>query len=330
MVPILFEHAPSAKKPSKDATADQLAHYRECFKQQRLNMKALEEMERLRAVCPPDRRLIFCGDGSYTNALIIKNMPERCTYIGRIRKDAKFHHLPEITKGRKANGRPRRFGLEALTPEELRTDESRPWQTVRAFAAGKSHDIRVKTMDQLLWRKSGTKHIVRAVVIAPLGYRLRKGSKLLYRQPAFLLCTDPELDLAQLVQYYLWRWGIEVNFREEKTLLGAGDAQIRTPQSNRSLPTMVVAAYSLLWLAALRMHKRGDLPVGIATPKWRAKSKENQSLPSSGDLLRTLRSEIWARSIRPGTFYHFMTNSTADKKPQKLSPSLPGTLLSAA
>jgi len=102
------------------------------------------------------------------------------------------------------------------------------------------------------------------VAIAPLGYRLRKGSKLLYRQPAFLLCTDPELDLAQLIEYYLWRWGIEVNFREEKSLLGAGDAQIRTPQSNRSLPTMVVAAYSLLWLAALRMHKRDDLPIGIA------------------------------------------------------------------
>ena len=76
MVPILFEHAPSAKKPPKDASTDQLTQYRECLKQQRLNMKALEEMKRLRESCPPDRRLIFCGDGSYTNALIIKGMPE--------------------------------------------------------------------------------------------------------------------------------------------------------------------------------------------------------------------------------------------------------------
>jgi IS4 transposase len=122
-----------------------------------------------------------------------------------------------------------------------------------AFAAGKSHDFRVKTLEQVLWRKSGTRVAARVVVIAPLGYRRRKGSKLLYRAPAFLLCTDPELDLAKLVQYYLWRWGIEVNFREEKQLLGAGDAQVRTAQSNRGVPAMVVGAYSLLWLAALRM-----------------------------------------------------------------------------
>ena len=182
----------------------------------------------------------------------------------------------------------------------------------------------------MLWRKSGTQNTVRAVVIAPLGYRLRKGSKLLYRQPAFLLCTDPELNLQQLVQYYLWRWGIEVNFREEKSLLGAGDAMVRTEPSNLSLPAMVVAAYSMLWLAALRMHGRGDLPTGIRPPKWRAKSKEGQTLPSTGDLLRTLRGEIWARAIRPGTFYDFMTDSAADKKSQKPSPSLPSALLSAA
>lgn len=330
MIPILFQHTPTTKKPPKGATSEQLTQYQESLKQQRLNLKALEQMERLRKACPPERRLIFCGDGSYTNGLVIKNLPENCIYIGRIRKDAKFCHLPEMPKAAKANGRPRRFGSKAPTPEELRTDESHLWQTVHAFATGNSHQIRIKTMDRLLWRKSGTRHIVRVVVIAPLGYRLRKGSKLLYRQPAFLLCTDPELDLAQLVQYYLWRWGIEVNFREEKTLLGVGDAQIRTPESNRTLPAVVVATYSLLWLAALRMYNRGQLPVGIAPPKWRAKSKEGHSLPSTGDLLRTLRGEIWARVIRPGTFYNFMTDCPADRKSQKLSPSLPGALLCAA
>jgi hypothetical protein len=27
---------------------------------------------------------------------------------------------------------------------------------------------------------------------------------------------------------YLWRWEIEVNFREEKTLIGCGQSQVRT------------------------------------------------------------------------------------------------------
>jgi hypothetical protein len=44
------------------------------------------------------------------------------------------------------------------------------------------------------------------------GYRLREGSKLLYRQPAFLICTDSTLSVQHLLQSYLWRWDIEVNF----------------------------------------------------------------------------------------------------------------------
>jgi hypothetical protein len=45
---------------------------------------------------------------------------------------------------------------------------------------------------------------------------------LLYRQPAYLLCTDPQMALQEFLQLFLWRWDIEVNFRNEKTLLGVG------------------------------------------------------------------------------------------------------------
>ncbi|MDR2051685.1 MAG: hypothetical protein LBQ63_07950, partial [Deltaproteobacteria bacterium] len=38
-----------------------------------------------------------------------------------------------------------------------------------------------------------------------------------YRNPAYLLCTDPDLPVERLLQAYLWRWEIELNFRDEKT-----------------------------------------------------------------------------------------------------------------
>ena len=47
-------------------------------------------------------------------------------------------------------------------------------------------------MRNVYWRKAGPDMPLLLVVIKPLGYRLRKGSKLLYRQPAFLICTDPQ------------------------------------------------------------------------------------------------------------------------------------------
>ena len=330
MVPVVFRHSPSAPKISKEADAQARTEHRESQRQMNLNAYALREMERLRQSVPAQRPVIYCGDGSYTNANIVGKLPENCAYIGRLRKDAKLHFLPEKTPGKTA-GRPLRYGQPAPTPEELRIDDKIPWQEVSAFAAGKTHLFRIKTLDQVLWRKSGTRHIVRIVVIAPLSYRLRKAGRLLYRKPAFLLCTDPSLSIEQVLQYYLWRWGIEVNFREEKTLLGAGEAHVRTAPSNRHLPAVVVASYALLWIAALRLHRRGDLPPGILPPKWRPRKLSDPcALPSTGDLLRTLRYESWSHSIRPASFYHFMHPPSPNTKSHLSTPSLPGALLYAA
>jgi len=87
-------------------------------------------MERLRKATPPQRHVIFCGDGSYTNAVIIKNLPQHCTYIGRIRKDAKFHYLPEAApQGGKLNGRP--AALANLRPPRSTVHRRRqPWQRI--------------------------------------------------------------------------------------------------------------------------------------------------------------------------------------------------------
>jgi hypothetical protein len=169
------------------------------------------------------------------------------------------------------------------------------------------------------------------VVIAPVGYRLRKGSRLLYRQPAFLICTDPDLSLEELVQYYLWRWGIEVNFHDEKTLIGTGEAQVRTPQSNQIQPAVTVAAYSFLWLAALQLAESGDPPAQLLPPKWRQpKPGGVAAAMSTGDLLRALRCELWADQLSPESFSHFTSPSPDDLNAQKPTPSLAPALFAAA
>ena len=52
--------------------------------------------------------------------------------------------------------------------------------------------------------------------------RLRQGGGLLYRQPAYLICTHPDQPVQELLQSYLWRWDIEVNHRDEKQIIGRG------------------------------------------------------------------------------------------------------------
>ena len=323
-----FLHAPTPVKPPKTATPEQHKSYREALKQQNLNRQTLKRLEILRRETPAARHLIIAGDGSFTNKTIVRGIPEDSTYIGRGRKDMVVHYPPEAVAG--ANGRPRRYGALAPTPEQLRQDQSVPWQNVAAFAAGKRHDFRIKTMGPVLWRKAGADRLIRVVVIAPLGYRLRNGSRMLYRQPAYLICTDPDMPLEKFLQCYLWRWGIEVNFREEKTLIGTGQAHVGTPASNQHLPAVTVAAYAMLWTVTLQALAKGADLQGLHPPKWRRARAHDGNLPSTGDLLRLLRYETWAGALRPGTFYHFVTKAAPDTKSQKPKPDLPATLFAVA
>ncbi|MGH7956106.1 MAG: IS701 family transposase [Opitutaceae bacterium] len=329
MIPVDFTHAPTPPKPGKRASAAEKKQYKEQQKQQRLNAVALARIAHLRQTLPAARKLVVAGDGSYTNATILKGLPANTVYIGRIRKDAVLHARPGPPP---ATGRPPAYGAQLPTPEELRTDDTIPWQAIDAFAAGKRHSFKVKTLaPPALWRKSGAACALRVVVIAPVGYRLRQGSRVLYRQPAFLVCTDPDKPLEEVVQEYLWRWGIEVNFRDEKTLIGTGEAHVRAPASNRTQPAVTVAAYALLWIAALKLIGAGQAPPHLQPPKWR-RAGADRAAPalSTADLLRALRSELWATQLSPESFSHFTSPASPDTNDEKLIPSLAHAILSAA
>ena len=217
------------------------------------------------------RLLIVAFDGGYTNSTVLKQLPPRTIAIGRLRKDAKLYRTPEPAPG-KSTGRPRRYGARAPTPEQLRTDATTPWQTITFAHSGVPHALRFKRIPNLLWRAAGVDQLLQLIVIAPLAYRLRKGAKLLYRDPAFLLCTDPQLDPRQVIESYFQRWDIEVNFRDEKTLLGVGQAQVRNAVSVQSAPALAVAAYSLLLVSGQLAF--GDSRDGLLPPpKWAAASQ---------------------------------------------------------
>src|SRR5262249_29276455 len=266
------------------------------------------------------RRTILLSDARFTTHRFMSGLPSDATLIGRIRKDAKLFYPPTEQP---AVGRRRCYGEPAPTPEQIRQDETRAWQQIRVHAAGADHVCRVKVVDPLLWQPAGAHRFLRLVVIAPLAYRPRKGSRIRYRDPAFLICTDPTLPVEQIVQYYFWRWDIEVNFRDEKTLLGVGQAQVHHANSCQSVPAFQVAAYSMLLLAAGRIHDSDLLPL----PKWRARLKPERV--STQRLLQSLRFEVWGRGLGVGNFTGFSCNSTPAENPEKLLGSLPSAVLYA-
>jgi len=323
LVPIDFVPAPTPTKPRKGADAAAWAAYAAAAKQANIVALAQRRLAQLRTAVPANRSLHVVGDGRYSNRTLLRQLPTDTVYIGRIRKDSALFAPPPAQP---ATGRKRIYGDKALTPEQLRQAQDQPWQTVKAYACGKTHEFKVKVLADVRSPLCGSQS-VQVVVIAPLGYRLRQGSKLLYRQPAYLLCTDASLALAQLLQEYLWRWDIEVNFREEKTLLGVGQAQVRTAAAVANVPALAVGSYALLHLAALAAYGDTGQPQEVPLPQWRRNHPPARA--TTARLINQLRYELWADALRPESLAGFTASTGPDVKPEKLSPHLASTIFYA-
>jgi hypothetical protein len=318
LAPIAFLHSPTPQKPKRSAAAEQLAQYRLDARNSRLSLRAAQQMIQLRQSLDLDdggkqRTLLLAFDGGYTNSTVLKQIPPHTTCIGRIRKDARLCFIPDPAL-MKARGRRLRYGAAAPTPEQLRADDSEPWQTMTFTHSAVAHQLRYKRRQNMMWRTAGVEQILQLVIIAPLAYRPRKGSKLLYRDPAYLICTDPELDPRQIIEAYFQRWDIEVNFRDEKTLLGVGQAQVRAEMSVESAPALTVASYGMLLVAAQRAFGNSDDGL-LPQPKWAAASKGART--STQQMIHQLRAEVWGRGLGIESFSGFASNLTSDSKPEK-------------
>jgi hypothetical protein len=328
MVPIDFQHAVLPAKPSAKATSVELEAYEQERAKRNLNKVAAGRLARLRQQMDQNgqsqRRLITGVDGRFTNSTLFGAVPERTVLVGRLRKDTVLYHLPQAQPPK---GRKRKYGELAPKPEQLLKDAAIPWQPVTGQAGGQSHQFQVKLLGPVVMRMNGGAMPVRVMVIKPLGYRLKIGGKLLYRQPAFLVCTDPDLPVAEFLQDYLWRWDIEVNFRDEKTILKIGQAQVRTESSTQKAPALGVAAYSLLLLAATEACGKSGAPDRQQQPRWHQRKPGQRA--TTNELINQLRIDLWAPALRPGYFSDFITSTPADQMSEKY-PASPAAAMFAS
>ena len=329
-VPIDFVHAPTPIKPKRNASVSERSRYRRECRARSVSQQGVERLHKLRNKMSNDglahRSLRVSVDGSYTNKTVLKQLPKQTTLIGRIRRDARLHPLPD-PKRDGTMGRTRLYGDQNITPESVRQDSAIPWRSTRVYAAGTVHTMRYKTVVPLLWRSAGADRPFRLIVIAPLAYRPSLRSRILYRRPAFLICTDPDLDPEKVIKTYLSRWDIEVNIRDEKQLLGLDEAQVRNPSSACTAPQFAVAAYAILLLAAARAFGVNGIPSALPPPKWRAGKTKPRA--STSDLINCLRFELWGQAISNLSFSHFEDQTTPTTKPQKLRPSLASSVFYA-
>lgn len=284
-LPIRFQEASRVKRPGRKGSAEEWRCYREAIRKYNLSQQFVAMMQDLRlalnAAGASLKILIMACDGSFCNRTVFAASVEKTEVIARARKDAVLCFRAPV-------GSRRFYDTHKFSPEDVRQNDSVPWQTTKIFYGGKRRRVRYKTASEVYWQGGARRRPLRLLVVAPTPYRKRKSSKLYYRQPAFLLTTDLKAHPHTLLQIYFDRWQIEVNHREEKDTLGVGQAQLWNEVSVPKQPVLAVASYSALLLASLKAFGAERGAAYAPLPKWRRNAKR----PSCLDLIALLRKEM--------------------------------------
>jgi hypothetical protein len=315
-LPIAFEEVSVVKRPrrklpkrktGKGKRTEPLSPLEQEWKQYRAAQKAhnlstrfVDLMRRLRTTfnaCGAAKKILLLAvDGSFCNRTVFTTVVEGVELIARARKDIKLCFRAEA-------GSRRFYGIQKLTPEQVRLDDSRAWKTTKIFYGGKRRKVEYKEVCGIFWQGGARQRPLRLLVVRPTRYRKRLSGRYYYRQPAYLLTTVVHGTVRQLLQIYFDRWQIEVNHREEKDTLGVGQAQLWNVTSVPKQPAFAVASYSALLLASLQAFGAERGSAYAALPKWRRRAAR----PSALDLIALLRKEM---TENPDMVAHLGLNPT--------------------
>jgi hypothetical protein len=291
--PVASRVVPPVKKPGNKATEQEVSVWKEEKKQRNLNTAALEMCAALRIKYDKagfaHARLLVVADGSYCNGTMLKPELDRTDILARCRKDARLCRAA-------APGSRKKYDHDtAFTPEEIRKSSDHKWIRIRVFYGGKWRKIQVKVVRDIRWQKGGGLTPLTLIVIKPREYRTSSKSKTYYKVPAYLLTTATDICLTYAVRAYFGRGGIEDNFRDEKSIVGVNEAQVRCPQSARRYIPFATAVYSLMLLTSFMELGPTRTDDYHRQPRWRTRE---QARPTARDIIKLLEAH---RARQPAT-----------------------------
>lgn len=229
----------------------------------------------------PERRLIVLGDGAYAGAALSPQaLPENVTLIVRARRDLRLH-APPPPRRRGQKGRPRAKG-ERLPSLRERAAAGGRWRRLAIDAYGRRREAEV--LEQRgLWHRAWGGTRVKAVALRDR--READGIDMV------VLCSDPRLSSARILELYALRWSIEVAFRDAKEELGAGEAQnrVRTAVERTAPFTFLCLTLAVTWYAL-----SGQADEDVERHRRRAPWDRAKRCPSVGDMLVALRRTVIA------------------------------------
>ena len=231
----------------------------------------------------PNRPLVIVADSSYAALDLLsfcQSMTRPVTFITRLRLDAALYEpAPPRLPGQM--GRPRLKGERLPALRELLECSDAGWTTMSvAWYDGAIRTVEVVSQTAV-WYHAGKPPV-------PIRWVLIRDPLHQFDSQA-LLCTDTAISPAQIVEWFVLRWQIEVTFQETRAHLGVETQRQWSDRAISRTTPVLLGLFSWITLAA---HLLGE--GRLSTPRsaaWYAKS-----VPTFVDAIALVRRHLWVAS----------------------------------
>jgi hypothetical protein len=168
----------------------------------------------------PDRDVILIADAAYACEPVLKGLPKRVEFVGRLRSDAAIYDPTPLPQPASKPGRKPQKGPRLPSPKEAaaKADEAAKaacgnqegqWQRVQALAYGVKRALQVLARVVVWPHVLGTRQVRLVVVRDPQGKF----------EDTYLFTTMVAALPEWVIETFAKRWAIEVSFRDSKQVL---------------------------------------------------------------------------------------------------------------
>jgi len=232
----------------------------------------------------PERQIVVTADSSYAVLELLAAaaaLSQPVTIVTRLRLDAALYEpAPPREKGKK--GAPRKKGERQPSLAERLSDPTTVWerQTVRWYG-GVLREVELAS-GTAVWYHS-------AKPVVPLRWVLIR-DVLGEFEPQALLSTDQQVLAAQIVEWFVLRWQVEVTFEEARAHLGVETQRQWSDLAIVRTTPALLGLFSLITVFAHQLLQGQELAARQAA--WYQKA-----LPTFSDTLALVRQQLWPVSI---------------------------------
>jgi hypothetical protein len=232
----------------------------------------------------PERQIVVTADSSYAVLELLAaaaTLVQPVTIVTRLRLDAALYEpAPPRERGKK--GAPRKKGERQPSLTQRLSDPTTVWvrQSV-GWYGGVMREVELAS-GKAVWYHS-------AKPVVPLRWVLIR-DPLGEFEPQALLSTDQEVRAAQIVEWFVLRWQLEVTFEEARAHLGVETQRQWSDLAIMRTTPAVLGLFSLITAFAHQLLQGQELAARQAA--WYQKT-----LPTFSDTLALVRHHLWPVSI---------------------------------